>query len=138
MKLLVAFTALTLGLATQSQAAFVIKKAPVKTEQVANANTTAGAADENATASATTTNAATETKSVKKHSFLHRLFARAEGKAEISQGAYIVLSIFFLGWLAIGLNDGFEGFSWILDLILYILFWLPGFVYALLVMGNYY
>jgi len=78
---------------------------------------------------------------VKKHSFFSRLLAkiaRMEEDAAIPQAAYIILSILPFGWLAIGLNDNFEGISWLIALLLYILGWLPGIIYSLIVMGNYY
>ena len=64
--------------------------------------------------------------------------ANAKGGAEISKGLYIVLAIFGLGWLGMGLNDNFKGDEWLISLLLYILFWLPGFIYTLIKMKKYY
>jgi uncharacterized membrane protein YqaE (UPF0057 family) len=73
-------------------------------------------------------------RSVKKKSLVSRLFHKLkEESAEISQGLYIVL-----GWLAIGINDDFTSAHWLIALLLTILGWLPGVVYSLIVMGDYY
>ncbi len=59
-------------------------------------------------------------------------------KTEISKGLYIVLALFGWSWLAIGLMDDFQGSTWIVNLLLTFLFWLPGFIHALIVMKKYY
>jgi hypothetical protein len=61
-----------------------------------------------------------------------------ENGADISKGMYILLAVVGLGWLAMGLLDDFEGSGWIVCLILYALLWLPGFIYSLIKMKNYY
>lgn len=61
-----------------------------------------------------------------------------ENEADISKGVYILLAFLGLGWLAIGLLDGFSGSSWIVSLLLYCLLWLPGFIYTLVKMKDYY
>ena len=48
------------------------------------------------------------------------------------------MSIFWLGWLAMGLMDDFEGNNWWVSLILYVLCWLPGVIYSLVKMKDYY
>jgi uncharacterized membrane protein YqaE (UPF0057 family) len=48
------------------------------------------------------------------------------------------MAIVFFGWLAMGLNDDFEGFDWLISLLLYILGWLPGVIYTLIMMKKYY
>ena len=58
--------------------------------------------------------------------------------ADIPQGLYVLMSIFFLGWLAMGLMDDFEGNNWWVNLILTILCWLPGLIHALVKMKDYY
>ena len=58
--------------------------------------------------------------------------------AAIPQILYIILAILPLGWLGMGLNDEFTGIEWVLSLILYILMWLPGLIYTLIMMGKYY
>lgn len=57
---------------------------------------------------------------------------------DISKGLYILLAFVGLGWLAMGLLDNFEGSDWIICLVLYALFWLPGFIYSLIKMKKYY
>ena len=57
---------------------------------------------------------------------------------EISQPIYIVMSIFFLGWLAIGILDDWEGYDWLIALVLYCLFWLPGVIFSLIKMMKYF
>ncbi|MCB9188801.1 MAG: YqaE/Pmp3 family membrane protein [Flavobacteriales bacterium] len=44
----------------------------------------------------------------------------------------LVIIAFFIPFLAVGLYDGITGRFW-LSLILTFLFWLPGFIYALIV-----
>ncbi|MGC4058828.1 MAG: hypothetical protein QM743_12025 [Chitinophagaceae bacterium] len=51
---------------------------------------------------------------------------------------YVILAIFWLGWLAMGINDDFEGYDWLISLLLYILFYLPGLIFTLIKMGKYY
>ena len=135
-KLLVWLLAFVLGITVNSHAAFIVKKE----RTVAVQNETTEAATTNSTANELPV--ASEIKIMKKHSFLSRAFTSAKAtlssKAAIPMAAYIILCIFALGWLAIGLNDNFSGFSWILSLILYILFYLPGLLYSLIMMGNYY
>lgn len=58
--------------------------------------------------------------------------------SEISQGLYIVLAIFGLAWIAMGVMDDWKGQNWIINLLLSILFILPGLIHALIVMGEYY
>ena len=58
--------------------------------------------------------------------------------ADIPQGLYIVMAIFGLAWLAMGLMDDFEGNNWWINLILYLILWLPGLIHALIMMGDYY
>lgn len=105
-------------------AAFPIKTAASKTEILTTAAT--GNAD----------NAAV---TAKHHSFFSRLIHfLMKPKAVISQPLYIVLAVFWLGWLAMGINENFADWDWVLSLVLYILFWLPGFIYTLIMMHKYY
>ncbi|MES2689166.1 MAG: YqaE/Pmp3 family membrane protein [Bacteroidota bacterium] len=62
---------------------------------------------------------------------------RATAKA-IPQGLYIVLAIFYMGWLAMGINDDFHGNDWLISLLLYIIFYIPGLIYTLVKMNKYY
>jgi uncharacterized membrane protein YqaE (UPF0057 family) len=67
---------------------------------------------------------------------LKKIWSR--GKAKIEKTIYIVMCVFLLGWLAMGLNDNFEGYDWAISLILYLLGWLPGLIYSLIKMSKYY
>ena len=58
--------------------------------------------------------------------------------SDISKGVYILLAILGLGFLAIGLLDDWEGNEWIIALVLAILCWIPGVIYALVKMKDYY
>ena len=58
--------------------------------------------------------------------------------ADIQKGLYVVLAIFGLGWLAMGLLDDFEGNNWWVGLLLGLLCWLPGVIYSLVKMKDYY
>lgn len=59
-------------------------------------------------------------------------------KADISKGVYILLAIVGLGWLAMGLLDDWEGNNWLISLVLYMLGGLPGLIYTLIKMKDYY
>ncbi len=63
---------------------------------------------------------------------------RAKKAGDISKGLYIVLAIFGLAWIAMGVMDDWSGSTWIVNLILTFLFWLPGLIHALVVMKKYY
>jgi uncharacterized membrane protein YqaE (UPF0057 family) len=60
------------------------------------------------------------------------------GGGDLPQWAYIVLSIFALGWLAIGVRSNWKGNDWWIALLLYFLFYFPGLIYSLIVMKKYY
>lgn len=51
---------------------------------------------------------------------------------------YIILAILAFGWLAMGINDNFSDFDWLISLVLYILFYIPGLIYTLIKMNKYY
>jgi hypothetical protein len=135
-KLLAWLLVFMMGVALNTNAAIVLKKQNAEKPAVTTVSASAESND------AGTTPAISETKATKKHSFISRAFTGAKamltGRAAIPAAAYIILCIFALGWLAIGLNDNFSGFSWILSLILYIIFYIPGLIYSLIMMGNYY
>lgn len=135
--LLVLFTAL-IGFNVESQAGFLIKKvSPIATngEQQANTESPSVAQPEAPAAVSATSDA----KITKKQSFFRKMFSPAgHEKKSIAKWLYIVLSVFWLGWLAMGLNSGWKGFPWILSLILYCVFWLPGLIYSLIKMHTYY
>ncbi len=125
----VLFLALSLGIINQSEAAFVIKK-EVPTELTTNAappavsvtNENNSVAEE--AGSVTTTTAAAH-------------LVPTFGKARISKFAYIFLSVIGFGFISIGLNDHFSGSSWIVCLVLGLLY-VPGLIYALVSMPRYY
>jgi hypothetical protein len=126
-----------------SKAAFPVKRDAAKTESIKLADQPAEATTSIPASAATALNlaSATETKTAaKKHSFFSRIFNKIEKvkEAAIPKIAYIILAIVGLGWLGMGLNDNFEGFDWILSLILYLIFYFPGLIYTLIMMGNYY
>lgn len=132
--LLMAFIA-TVTFSTTSQAGFVMKKHPATVvTQNAVANTDASVLTSNESAAVAPTNEAAE-----KQTIFSKMFHKsAKGKAEISKPLYIVLAIFAFGWLAMGINDNFEGWDWVISLVLYILGWLPGLIYTLVKMKKYY
>ncbi len=82
----------------------------------------------------------------KKMNFVQKMAFKAAQKsmkkkgstADIPQVLYIVLAIFGLAWIAMGIFDNWKGSTWIVNLILTLLFWLPGFIHALIVMKKYY
>ena len=59
-------------------------------------------------------------------------------EADISEGVYILLAILGLGWLAMGLIDDWQGDTWIINLILSVLCWLPGLIHALVKKKDYF
>lgn len=63
---------------------------------------------------------------------------KAKKAGDISKGLYIVLAIFGLAWIAMGVMDDWSGSTWIVNLLLTFLFWLPGFIHSLVVMKKYY
>jgi len=60
------------------------------------------------------------------------------GSADIPQVLYVVLALFGLAWIAMGVMDNWSGNNWWVNLILTLLFWLPGFIHALIKMKDYY
>lgn len=62
----------------------------------------------------------------------------AADEPQITKGLYVVLAILGFGWLAMGLLDNFKGSDWIISLVLYALFYIPGLIYSLVKMKKYY
>lgn len=60
------------------------------------------------------------------------------GGDKVSKGLYILLAIVGLGFVGIGLATDWDGNEWIIGLVLGLLCWLPGLIYALIKMKNYY
>ena len=67
-----------------------------------------------------------------------KFIKKKAGTGDISKGLYIVLAIIGLGWLAMGLLDNWSGSDWIISLVLYFLFFIPGLIYTLIKMNKYY
>ncbi len=57
---------------------------------------------------------------------------------DISKGLFVLLAILGLAWVAMGVMDDWSGNDWIVNLILTVLCWLPGFIHALTKMKKYY
>jgi uncharacterized membrane protein YqaE (UPF0057 family) len=71
-----------------------------------------------------------------------KIVAKKVKKAEkqssgMSKGVYILVA-FFIPFLAVGIATNFKGSDWVIALLLSLLFWLPGFIYALVKMKDYY
>ncbi len=64
--------------------------------------------------------------------------ARKGNASDISEGLYIVLAIFGLAWIAMGVMDDWGGNNWIINILLTLLFWLPGFIHALIKKNEYF
>ncbi len=56
----------------------------------------------------------------------------------ITKGVYILLAILGLAWIAMGVKSDWSGSDWIVNLLLTVLCWLPGFIHALVKMKDYY
>ncbi len=73
---------------------------------------------------------------------VNKTSSEVKGKKRASGGlpqiAYILLAVFFLGFVGIGINTGWSGYDWLIALLLYILFWLPGFIFSMIKMMEYY
>jgi uncharacterized membrane protein YqaE (UPF0057 family) len=61
-----------------------------------------------------------------------------KGGEGITKGLYILLAILGLAWIAMGLKSDWSGSDWVVNLILTLLCWLPGFIHALVKMKDYY
>lgn len=126
-KLSFAIMAITLMSTGVSKAAFPIKQEVAASQVVVNNQS------ELSTTGTTVVNTKAELQ--KQSADTKKESSKSKG---ISKGLYIVLAIFSLGWLGMGINDNFEGYDWLISLVLYCLFWLPGFIYTLIKMKKYY
>ena len=70
--------------------------------------------------------------------FLKKNLNAEAGGSDVPKGLYIIMTIFWLGWLAQGIMDDFSGNNWWVSLLLYILCWLPGVIYSFVKMNDYY
>ncbi len=57
---------------------------------------------------------------------------------DIPKGLFIVLAILGWAWLVMGLMDDWKGNNWWITLLLTVLCWIPGVIYALVKMKDYY
>ncbi|MES2479828.1 MAG: hypothetical protein V4561_12130 [Bacteroidota bacterium] len=126
-KIMLAFVAVILFNANVSMAAFPIKQESVKT----------GVANTTIVSQSTETNQSF-VQSTEMQKQVKQKAHRKAGSSTIPQVLYILLAIFWLGWLAMGINDDWAGYDWLISLLLYILFWLPGFIFTLIKMSKYY
>jgi|688.fasta_scaffold09640_11 uncharacterized membrane protein YqaE (UPF0057 family) len=114
-------------MATNANAAFVVKQQPAQATEVVSATQQ-------------TANTLTQTNEVSTIENAQALESQQAAKSTdgISKGIYILLALLGLGWLGMGLNDDFGGSDWVISLVLYLLFFLPGFIYTLIKMKKYY
>ncbi len=61
-----------------------------------------------------------------------------KGDDDIPKGLYIVGAIIGFSWLLMGIMDDFEGNNWWITLLLYVVCWIPGVIYAFIKMDEYY
>lgn len=126
-------------LTVPSYAGFLVKKHPVKPAVETVVNAVKSNEGNSVIATSTTTGTAHEVNtSVTKKSILSRIAHKAAASAEMPKGLYIILAIFGFGWLAMGINDNFEDWDWIISLVLYLIGYLPGLIYTLVKMKKYY
>jgi len=138
--LLIALITISMFASNESKAAFLMKKA-VKKTITADQPQKADMAAISTSAGSSLTSMTSESKvTTSKHSFLSRIsnFITKGKHAVIPQILYIILAILPLGWLAMGINDNFQPWDWVISLILYCILWLPGIIYTLIKMNKYY
>jgi len=139
-KIFLLFVTASVLIFTNAYAGYAVRKAPdsVTMGQTSSSDNNV-VAYENSNFTANVSTADEELSMVTgKKSFFTKVADRLKEAVDISKGAYIVLAIIWFGWLAMGINDNFEGFDWIISLLLYILGWLPGVIYTLIRMKKYY
>ena len=66
-----------------------------------------------------------------------RMGRNKQADSGFSKGAYVVLTIFGLVFIAMGVIDDWEGSNWIIALVLFFLFWLPAVIYGFVLMNDY-
>jgi uncharacterized membrane protein YqaE (UPF0057 family) len=136
------FTAISLCSAS-SFAGYAVKKVqPSTSTEQATTTGTAELIDATVKSTFTTADVSTADEELSmvtgKKNIFTKISDRLKESLDISKGVYVILAIIGFGWLAMGLNDNFEGFDWLISLLLYILGWLPGVIYTLIMMKKYY
>jgi uncharacterized membrane protein YqaE (UPF0057 family) len=63
---------------------------------------------------------------------------KKESAGSLDKTLYIILAIVGLGFIGLGVNTDWKGSTWIIGLLLSCLFWLPGVIYALIKMKDFY
>ena len=136
-KILLVITMLLLCFSVNTKAAFPTHK--VEAAAQSESDKTGVFANENESSTSATA-VVVESKTIqKKHGFWNSLLHRlGSHKAVIAPILYIILAILPFGWLGMGPNDNFKGNRWLIGLILNLLFWLPGIIYALVMYRKYY
>lgn len=114
---------LLLGTSYRSEAAFPMKQ-PAQTTTAASQPASVAVSE-----SAVISHASMEKRVLKKHKRVANT---------LPQVVYVLMAIFFLGWLAMGINDNFEGVDWLISLLLYVILYLPGLLFTLIKMTKYY
>ncbi len=61
-----------------------------------------------------------------------------KGQEPLDKSLYIILAILGWGFVGVGMATDWDGSDWIICLVLTALCWLPGVIYALAKMKNYY
>jgi uncharacterized membrane protein YqaE (UPF0057 family) len=123
-KVLVCALAMALGVSTTSNAAFYVPAKATQTEVVATATQSNAVMAE-----------ATQTASIEQAA---SMVSKKAGDSGISKTLYIVLAILGWGFIGVGMNTDWQGSTWIIALVLSILFWIPGVIYSLIKMKEYY
>lgn len=62
---------------------------------------------------------------------------KKSGDDGISKGLYILLSLIGATWIFMGIQDDWSGSTWIVNLLLFALCWLPGFIHSMVKMKDY-
>jgi len=60
-----------------------------------------------------------------------------KGGEGYSKGIFILLALLGWAWLLMGIQDDFSGSTWIVNLLLTVLCWLPGFIHSMVHMKDY-
>jgi len=60
-----------------------------------------------------------------------------KGGDGVSKGIFILVALLGWSWLLMGVQDDFSGNTWLVNLLLTALCWLPGFIHALVHMKDY-